>query len=162
LGTYPEVSLAAARTRCDQARELIADQKDPVEVKRVGQTASIHTFKTVAHEWLALQSKALSADILDMLRTRLDSYLIPRIGHRPIGAVTAQELLGALRRIEARGRHETAHRVRSLAGRVLRYAVATGRAERDVAADLKGALAPLLFVRPGELRAARWQEFDLD
>jgi len=97
-----------------------------------------------------------------MLRTRLDSYLIPRIGHRPIGAVTAQELLGALRRIEARGRHETAHRVRSLAGRVLRYAVATGRAERDVAADLKGALAPVLFVRPGELRAARWQEFDLD
>lgn len=115
---------------------------------------------------------------------------------RPVAAITAQELLVTLRRIEARGNHETAHRVRALAGRVLRYAVATGRAQHDVAADLKDALAPvrsrnfasitdparvgellraighpltglalklapLVFVRPGELRGAEWIEFDL-
>jgi integrase len=122
------------------------------------------------------------------------------LGSRLIAAITAQELLAVLRRIEARGKHETAHRVRALAGRVLRYAVATGRAQHDVAADLKDALAPvksknfasvldpvrvgelmraidgytghpvtalalklapLVFVRPGELRAAEWPEFDL-
>ena len=122
-------------------------------------------------------------------------------GLRPVASITAQELLAALRRIEARGKHETAHRVRALAGRVLRYAVATGRAQHDVAADLKDALAPvksrnfasvtepvcvgellraidgysgqpvtafalklapLVFVRPGELRGAEWSEFDLE
>jgi integrase len=122
------------------------------------------------------------------------------VGSKPVAAITAQELLGALRRIEARGLHETTHRARALAGRVLRYAVATGRAQHDVAADLKDALAPvrsknfasvtdpkrvgelmraihgysghpvtafalklapLVFVRPGELRAAEWSEFDL-
>ena len=70
-------------------------------------------------------------------------FLYPYVGSRPVKEITAQELLSALRRIEARGKHETAHRVRALAGRVLRFAVATGRAERDVAADLKDALAPV-------------------
>ncbi len=135
-----------------------------------------------------------------ILEARLTSALYPYLGSRPIAAITAQELLAVLRRIEARGRHETAHRVRALAGRVLRYAVATGRAQHDVAADLKDALAPvksrnfvsvtdpvrvgelmraidgygghpvtalalklapLVFVRPGELRGAEWPEFDL-
>ena len=73
---------------------------------------------------------------------RLNNALYPYLGSRPVAAITAQELLVVLRRIEARGRHETAHRIRALAGRVLRYAVATGRAQHDVAADLKDALAP--------------------
>jgi integrase len=72
----------------------------------------------------------------------LNNALYPYLGSRPVAAITAQELLVVLRRIEARGRHETAHRIRALAGRVLRYAVATGRAQHDVAADLKDALAP--------------------
>jgi integrase len=71
------------------------------------------------------------------------SYLLQYLGRRPVAAITAQELLGVLRREEARGRNETAHRVRSLAGRILRFAVATGRATHDVAADLKDALAPV-------------------
>ena len=138
---------------------------------------------------------------MQILGTRLKSFLYPYIGKRPVNAITAQELLAALRRIEARGKHETAHRVRALAGRVLRFAVATGRAAHDVAADLKDALAPvksrnfasvtdparvgellraidgydgqaitalalklapLVFVRPGELRGAEWSEFDLE
>jgi integrase len=91
----------------------------------------------------------------------------PYLGSKPVAAITAQELLGALRRVEARGRHETAHRVRALPGRVLRYAVATGRAQHDVAADLEDALAPVKSrnvaseTGPGELRAAEWSEFDL-
>jgi integrase len=131
----------------------------------------------------------------------MKSFLYPNVGTRPIASITAQELLAALRRIEARGTNETAHRVRSLAGRVFRYAVATGRAHHDVSADLKDALAPvksrnfasltepvrvgellraiegysgqpitafalklapLVFVRPGELRGAEWAEFDLE
>ena len=126
----------------------------------------VDTFEAVAAEWLALQSKALSSETMAMLGARLKSFLYPYIGKRPVGAITAQELLGTLRRIEARGRHETAHRVRALAGRVLRFAVATGRAQHDVAADLKDALAPVKSqnfasvtdpVRVGELYAGdRW------
>jgi integrase len=134
------------------------------------------------------------------LGTRLRGFLFLYVGNRPVMAITPRELLSMLRRIEARGRNETAHRVRALAGRVLRYAVATGRPPHDVAADLRDALAlvksssyasltdpkrvgelllaidrydeqpitamalrltPLVFVRPGELRAAEWSEFDL-
>lgn len=139
---------------------------------------------------------------MQILGTRLKSLSVPLIsGSRPVKAITAQELLAALRRIEARGKHETAHRVRALAGLMLRFAVATGRADHDVAADLKDALAPvktrnfasvtdparvgellraiegydgqpiialalklapLVFVRPGELQGAEWSEFDLE
>jgi len=154
----------------------------------------------VAAEWLELQKKSLAPETMSILGARLNSALYPYVGSRPVAAITAQELLAVLRRVEARGRHETAHRVRALAGRVLRYAVATGRAQYDVAADLRDALAPvkshnfasvtepvrvgelmraihrysgypvtalalklapLVFVRPGELRAAEWSEFDL-
>src|SRR5262249_57978485 len=78
-----------------------------------------------------------------ILEGRVKAYLLPHLGSRPIAAITAPELLAVLRRVEARGRNETAHRVRSLAGRIFRYAVATGRAQHDVGADLKDALAPV-------------------
>ncbi|MDB6044694.1 MAG: integrase [Gammaproteobacteria bacterium] len=138
---------------------------------------------------------------MSILNSRFESHLFPYLGRQPIKSIRAQELLSVLRRAEARGTHETAHRVRALAGRVFRYAVATGRAEHDVSADLKDALAPvktknfaailepsrvgallraidgyagqpvtapalklapLVFVRPGELRAAEWSEFDFE
>jgi integrase len=200
LGAYPDVTLKRAREKRDEARKLIADGIDPSARRKAERGARAETFEAVATEWLELQSKALSAETISILGTRLKSFLYPYIGNRPVRAMTAQELLATLRRIEARGRHETAHRVRALAGRVLRYAVATGRAPHDVAADLKDALAPvksrnfasltdparvgelllaidsydgqpvtalalrlapLVFVRPGELRAAEWSEFDL-
>lgn len=102
LGAYSDVILKRAREKRDDARRLVADGIDPSAKRQ--------------H---------------------------PYVGSRPIASVTAQELLAALRRIEARGTHETAHRVRSLAGRVIRYAVATGRAQHDIATDLKDALAPV-------------------
>ena len=201
LGAYPDVTLKRAREKRDAARRLITDGIDPSAQRKAERAALAQSFEGVAKEWLELQTKSLAPETISILSARLDSGLYPYIGSRPISAITAQELLGALRRIEARGRHETAHRVRALAGRVFRYAVATGRAHHDVAADLKGALAPvkskhfasvtdparvgelmraihgysghpvtalalklapLVFVRPGELRAAEWSEFDLE
>ena len=200
LGVYPDVTLKRAREKRDEARRLIADDIDPSAQRKAQRAALLDTFEGVAKEWLALQSKLLAPETISILGQRLNSALYPHLGSRPVASITAQELLVALRRIEARGRHETAHRVRALAGRVLRYAVATGRAQNDVAADLKDALAPvksrnfasvtdparvgelmraidgysgypvtalalklapLVFVRPGELRAAEWSEFDL-
>jgi integrase len=200
LGVYPDVPLKRAREKRDEARRLIADGIDPNAKRKAERGAQAETFEAVAAEWLELQKKSLALETMSMLGTRLKSFLYPYLGSRPVAAITAQELLAVLRRIEARGRNETAHRVRALAGRVLRYAVATGRAQYDVAADLRDALAPvksrnfasvtqpvrvgelmraihsynghpvtalalklapLVFVRPGELRAAEWSEFDL-
>jgi integrase len=200
LGAYPDVGLKRAREKRDEARKLLADGIDPSAQRQERRTALLQTFEGVAEEWLELQSKSLAPETISILGSRLKSALYPYLGSKPVAAITAQEVLTALRRIEARGRHETAHRVRALAGRVLRYAVATGRAQHDVAADLKDALAPvksknfasvtdpkrvgelmraihgysgqpitafalqlapLVFVRPGELRAAEWSEFDL-
>ena len=200
LGAYPDVPLKRAREKREDARKLVADGIDPSAKRQAERATQVETFEAIAKEWLELQRKSLAAETMDILGTRLKSFLYPYIGTRPIASITAQELLAALRRIEARGKHETAHRVRSLAGRVFRYAVATGRAQHDVAADLKDALAPvksrnfasvtepvqvgellraidgysgqpitalalklapLVFVRPGELRGAEWSEFDL-
>jgi integrase len=199
LGAYPDVPLKRAREKRDEARKLVADGIDPNAKRKAERSARAETFEAVANEWLERHKKSLAPETISILGTRLRSFLYPYIGSRPVADITAQELLAVLRRIEARGRHETAHRVRALAGRVLRYAVATGRAPHDVAADLKDALAPvkcrnfasvtdprrvgelmraihgysghpvtalalkfapLVFVRPGELRAAEWSEFD--
>ena len=201
LGAHPDIPLKRAREKREEARKLIAEGIDPNAQRRTDRAVKVETFEFVAREWLALQTNTLTADTLEKVTARLNKFLVPYIGDKPIAEVRAPELLAALRRIEARGRHDTAHRVRSLAGRILRYAVATGRAERDSAADLKDALAPiktrnyaamtdpvrvgellraidgyagqpitglalrlapLVFVRPGELRAAEWTEFDLD
>lgn len=202
LGAYPDVSLKRAREKRDDARRLVADEIDPSAKRQAERAAQADTLEAIGNEWLALQKAKLVAETTRILEARLGTYLYPYLGGRPIAAITVQELLAVLRRIEARGKNETAHRVRSLASRVWRYAIATGRAERDITADLRGALAPvkarnfaaiveparvgellraihgyeehgsvtgfalklapLVFVRPGELRAAEWTEFDLD
>jgi Phage integrase central domain/Arm DNA-binding domain len=132
LGAYPDVSLKRAREKRDDARKLIADEVDPNAKRQAERAAQGDTFEAIALEWLKLQGTRLAVETMEILGTRLNSYLFPYLGTRPIAAIKAQELLAALRRAEARGRHETAHRVRSLAGRVFRYAVATGRAEHDM------------------------------
>ncbi len=201
LGKYPDVSLKRAREKRDDARKLVADNVDPSVKRQAERNAAVDTFGAIATEWLNLHKVTWADETVSILESRVKSYLLPYLGSRPVAAITAQELLGVLRRVEARGRNETAHRVRSLAGRILRFAVATGRATHDVAADLKDALAPvatrnfasvtdpvkagellraihgysgqpitglalklapLVFVRPGELRGAEWTEFDLD
>ncbi|MPZ44140.1 MAG: DUF4102 domain-containing protein [Betaproteobacteria bacterium] len=205
LGTYPEVSLKDARDRRDEARKQLANGIDPSEHRKAQKSAVVasteNAFEVVAREWYEKYSQAWAPGHADKIIRRLERDVFPWIGKRPIGEITAPELLAILRRIESRGAIETSHRALQNCGRVFRYAVATGRAVRDPCGDLRGALtpvkerhhasitepkrvgelmraiegyngalitkcalglAPLLFVRPGELRKAEWSEFELD
>jgi integrase len=146
LGVFPDVSLAQARARRDEARKLLADGVDPSvqrkTAKREAAGEAANTFEAVAREWYAKQAKVwVSHHAGDVLR-RLEANLFPDLGDRPISTITAPELLAAVRKIEQRGAHDLAHRVLQVASQVFRYGVATGRCERDPAPDLRGALTP--------------------
>lgn len=204
LGVYPEVSLGEARRRLEDARRLLGCGIDPSaqrqQDKLTAHFAVANDVEAIAREWLAGRGK-----LADTTRAKtewmLETHVFPWIGRRPVREITAPELLAVLRRPESLDKLETAQRIKQICGQVFRYAVATGRAERDPAADLRGALktkktrhfasitdpakvgellraihgfsgslvvasalkfAPLVFVRPGELRKAEWGEFDLD
>ncbi len=204
IGIYPAVSIALARKRRDEARELLAREVDPSVHRKTQKAARIeraqNSFEVVAREWFAKYSPNWANSHADKIIQRLEKDVFPWIGGRPIAEVTPPELLKVLRRVEGRGALDTAHRAHQNCGQIFRYAVATGRAERDPSGDLRGALpaakhthfaaitepaqvaellralegfrgtlvvkaalrlAPLLFVRPGELRSARWQDIDL-
>ena len=205
LGSYPDVSLKAARERLGDARTLLTDGVDP-SINRKAQkaakaTSAANSFEVVAREWFAKFKPGWTDGHSEKIIARLERDIFPWVGSRPIADVKAPELLACLRRVEKRGAVETAHRALQNCGQVFRYAIATGRVERDVAADLRGALppvkqthraaitepkaigelmraidgysgslvtvcamklAPLVFLRPGELRQAQWSEIDLD
>jgi len=145
LGTYPEVSLASVRERHAAARKLLAEGVDPGEQRKAQKVASLesasNTFEALAREHLAMRAKKLSTGSVKREQRLIDKDLTPYIGQRPIASIVARDLLDVLRRIEGRGAVETAHRARMLASQVFRYAIATGRAERNPAEDLKGALS---------------------
>ncbi len=205
FGTYPDISLKDARDRRDEARKQLAADIDPGEHRKAMKTTLAvrgeNSFEIVAREWFAKYSPNWAASHSDKIIRRLERDIFPWLGGRPIAEITAPDLLATLRRIESRGAIETAHRAQQNCSQVFRYAVATGRAERDPTTDLRGALtpvkerhhasitdpkrvgelmraidgyrgsfitksalrlAPLVFVRPGELRKAEWVEFDLD
>lgn len=205
LGAYPSISLADARQRREEAKKLLANGIDPGEVKKAQKAAmgeqDANTFEVVAREWHSKFAHTWVASHAQHKLERLEKNVFPWIGKRPIRGLTAPDVLAVLRRMESRNILDTAHRVRFECGSIFRYAVATGRADRDPVADLKGALppvknghhaaptdpksvapllraidefqgsyvvkcalqlAPLLFVRPGELRAAEWSEVDID
>ena len=205
IGVYPTVSLVEARKKRDTAKEHLANDTDPALIKAINKEAKLHTaentFKAIALEWHTKHIHTWVASTAHNIKRYLEKDIFPWLGNRLIKDVTAPELLAVLRRVESRGAHEKAHRCREYAGRVFRYAVATGRAERDPSGDLRGALtpvkvkhhpsitdpqgvggllrsiqgfsgsyitkcalqlAPLVFVRPGELRHAEWLEIDLD
>jgi len=205
LGVYPDVGLKEARERRDAARKLLASGVDPGEHRKAQKLArteqAANSFEVVAREWVAKYATTWAASHSDRTLRRLERDVFPWIGSRPICDIHAPEVLTVLRRIEARGAGETAHRALSNCGQVFRYAVATGRADRDPSGDLRGALsrvkkshfaaktdpeavagilramdgyvgtlpvrcamhlAPLLFVRPGELRTAKWADMDLE
>ena len=205
MGVYPDVSLKGARERRDEARSLLADGVDPSEHRKALRTARVdraaNSFEVVAREWFSARVATWSASHADRIIRRLERDIFPWIGGKPVSEIGPPELLAVVRKIEKRGALETAHRALSNCGQVFRYAVATGRAERDPAGDLRGALppvkgehfaattdparlaeilraiddyrgtltvhcalrlAPLVFVRPGELRSAEWADIDLD
>lgn len=201
LGTYPDTGLREARARRDEARKLVAAGVDPSDRRREAQADKAQTLEAVAREWVLKQSAAWVPSHATRVLARLEQNAFPWIGSRSVRTLSAPELLSCLRRLEGRGAVESAHRLLQNFGQILRYAIATGRADKDVASGLRGALgpskpvhraaivepraigsllraidgyqgsmvtrsalmlAPLLFVRPGELRQARWSEFDLE
>lgn len=205
LGVYPLITLASARQRCNEARKQLANDIDPALFKAVKkqakQQASENTFEAVAREWYSKKLPGWAPATASKVKRYLEKDIFPWLGNRPIKDLGAPDLLATVRRVESRGALELAHRIREYSGQVFRYAVATGRAERDPSGDLKGALppvkskhhasvtdpkligdlmraikgfsgsfvtmcalqlAPLVFVRPGELRHAEWAEIDLD
>jgi integrase len=145
LGVYPAVSLAKARARRQEARELLADGIDPGSAKRDAKNAKLiaaqHTFEVVARLWLEKTKSERAASTQEKVQNWLAKDIFTTIGPQPISAITPRDVLAAVQRIEARGAIESAHRVKQLCGQVFRFAVATGLAERDVTVDLKGALA---------------------
>jgi len=200
LGVYPDVPLKDAREKRDEFRKLIAAGVDPSEQRQASKQARANTLEAIALEWLSNQKAKFAPATHSKAEGQLKS-IFPYLGFLPINEVTAPRLLDVLRRIENQGKHETAHRVRQRLSQVFRYAIATGRCERDPTQDLRGALKPvvttsraaitdprkvaellraidsysgfpatcyamkllpLTFVRPGELRLARWPELDLD
>jgi len=153
LGKYPLVGLAEARRGCYDARSELGRGTDPSEKRKLEKlTAGIaagNTFRAVAEEWIAKAERENRAEATLSKNRWFLELATPSIGTRPVDAITTPELLAVLRKVEARGHYETARRLRSFCGRVFRYAVATGRAERDPSADLRGALtAPSVTHRP--------------
>lgn len=147
LGTYPEISLADARLRREEARRQIAHGIDPGAVRKAqkqAQTEERETFELIAREWHEKFKASWSSSHAHVTITRLERDIFPWIGKRPISEIDPPEVLSVLRRIESRGAGETARRMRIVCGQVFRYAVATGRARRDPTPDLKGALPPVI------------------
>jgi integrase len=146
LGVYPEISLKEAREKHEDLRRMLARDIDPMEIKKQKkaeiQAEVENTFEFVAREWFVKNNAVWTAKHADTIISRLQNNIFPWLGFVEVSAVTAPMLLEVLRRIEERGALETAHRVKQICGQVFRYAVATGRAERDPSFDLRGALAP--------------------
>jgi integrase len=180
LGTYPDTGLAQARRKAEEARAQVSAGTDPSESRKQSKAAAAQrraanklaeaglpaadSFEGVAREWLSkVHAGKVSAGHAERTRIRLEQDVFPWLGRRPISTMKAPELLEALRRIEARGAIETAHRAKQACGQVFRYGIATGRCDRDIAADLRDALTPVQVehhaaitdpVRVGELLRA--------
>ena len=204
-GVYPEVSLKEARESRDKARKLLAAGIDPGDHKKATKAAQLeqasNSFEIIAREWMEKRRDTVEPAQCAKTLSRMENDVFPWIGKKPVTAITSPEVLSVLKRIDDRGSRYTARRVRSEISRAFRYAIATGRAERDPCPDLRDAipapktknfpsitepsqvgellrslegfrgtfqvrcalfLAPLLFVRPGELRKAEWSGIDLD
>ena len=147
LGTYPDVPLASARKRRDEARELLAAGVDPGAAKQAEKLrqrqAAADSLEAVAREWFDRHLSTKAASHRDKVVRRLERDVFPFIGHRPITDIKAPEILDVARRVERRGSLDTAHRVIQNVGEVIRYAIATGRAEADPTPALRGALPPV-------------------
>ena len=205
IGAYPDLSLAEARNKRNNARNLLANEVDPSEAKKAIKVAKnnlvANSFEVIAREWIATKMQTKSAGYQKNVLRRFELYLFPWLGKRTLSEINAPELLDVIRRIEKLNKVETAYRTLQATGQVFRYAVQTGRTLRDITTDLRGALtpsvtkhmasftephqvaelmraidgftgtltvqtalrlAPLVFVRPSELRKAKWVDIYLD
>lgn len=144
LGVYPTITLADARSRRDDARKLVAEGKNPSEVRKEQkialQTESESAFEKIATEWYQMKSAKWSAGYASDIMEAFQNDIFPFVGSRPVGEIKPLELLNVLRKIEKRGALEKMRKVRQRCSEVFRYAIATGRAEFNPAADLSSAL----------------------
>lgn len=144
LGVYPTITLADARSRRDDARKLVAEGKNPSEVRKEQkialQTESESAFEKIATEWHQMKSAKWSAGYASDIMEAFQNDIFPYVGTRPIGEIKPLELLNVLRKIEKRGALEKMRKVRQRCSEVFRYAIATGRAEFNPASDLSSAL----------------------
>ena len=204
FGEYPAVSLKQARERREEAKKMLAEGVDPGEHKKSAKAAILSetqdTFHNIALEWHETRTAEFSGKHRGTIMFRLETYLFPAIGKNHIAKLEPQDILAVVRPIEQKGLFETSRRLLQLVSQIFRYAVVTGRAKHNIAADLRGALrprkvthraavkgkekvsqllrdidnyegyfpltcalrlAPLVFTRPTELRAAEWSEIDL-
>jgi len=132
LGAYPHLSLREARTKRDEAKAMLARNIDPGAKLKAEQQASAHTFEAVTREWFARHGATLAPGHADKIIRRFERDIFPWLGSRPVAELTPRLVLETLRYIESRGVLETAHRAKQNIGQVMRYAVATGRADRDL------------------------------
>ena len=144
FGVYPEVTLSKARSLCLEARELLRQEIDPSQAKKektaLAHKNSLNTFEAITREWHETNIEKWTPRHAEYILTRMKADLFPEIGSRPIASITPPELLACLRKIESRGALEISRRCKQMAGQVFRYAIATGRAERDPSHDITGAL----------------------
>ena len=144
LGVYPDVGLKQARDKRDEARKLLADGIDPGAARKAEKaastTAAASTFEIVARESHAKNKATWTPAVARRILSALERDAFPSIGNVPCGTLTAPQVLTMLRKIEARGVAYSAGKMREYVGQIMRYAVATGRAERDPSADLRDAL----------------------
>lgn len=151
IGPYPSISLKEARERREEAKKLLVDNIDPStakqEAKRVAASAAKNSFQVIALEWLEKYSINWTPAYKNHILRRLEKYIFPALGKRPIKSINAPELLEALQRAENKGAGFMAHMALNECGRIFRYAIVTARAERDIAADLRGALTPMSYNR---------------
>ena len=145
LGVYPAITLASARTLRDNARALLARTVDPAQAKRDDKHAraseSANTFEAVARQWLAKTAPTRATSTQDKNTAWLERNVFPNLGNAVIGELGPRDVLRVLQKIEARGAVESAHKIKQLCGQIFRHAIALGLADRDVTADLRGALA---------------------
>lgn len=163
FGVYPEVSLKEARDKRDEARKKIKDGTDPLEEKKLAKLTRMidaeNSFEAVAREWHEKNKGRYTPKHHKAVLTRLENDAFPLLGSRPIGQIKAPELLVTVQKIEKRGAIDLAHRIMQTAGQIFRYAIATGRAERDISADLRGALTVRKKVNHANLKEDELPEF---
>jgi integrase len=163
LGVFPAIPLAAARAGRDAAKAELRAGRDPAVERRSRRSRSgppgSEPFRVVAAEWLAQMSDTWAPRHAQRVRSALQATLLPELGDRPVDAIEAPELLALLRRIEGRGAVEVAHRACQRASAVFRHAIATGRARRDPAAEVRGALVPIVRRRHPALAVREFPEF---
>jgi integrase len=142
LGVFPRVKIEKARQLREAAKDAVANGTDPTAQKKADKLAATETFADIAEEYISKQTDRLAKRTVDKARWQMRVFINPHIGAKPIRKIEAQDLLAALRKIEERGKIETAHKTKDLCGRVFMYGIATGRCDRNIAADLKLALSP--------------------